>query len=86
MSAATLTSKGQTTIPKEIREGLALKSGDRLEFHLLSDSSAILRVKRGSVDDFVGVLRQPGRAPVSVEAMNVAIAREARRKYAVRRK
>lgn len=86
MGAATLTSKGQTTIPKEIREGLALKSGDRLEFHLLSDSSAILRVKRGTVDDFIGVLRQPGRAPVSVEAMNAGIVQETRRKYTVRRK
>lgn len=86
MSAATLTSKGQTTIPKEIREGLSLKSGDRLEFHLLSDSSAILRVKRGGVDDFIGVLRQRGRTPVSVEAMNAGIVQEARRKYAVRRK
>ena len=34
-TAATLTSKGQTTIPKEIRDGLGMKPGDRISFTLM---------------------------------------------------
>ena len=54
MSAATLTTKGQTTIPKDIRDGLGLAPGDQLDFHLLSNSSATIRARRGALKDFVG--------------------------------
>ncbi len=56
MSAATLTSKGQATIPKDIRTGLGLEAGDRIEFHLLSNGSASMRLKRGTL----GQLKGPG--------------------------
>jgi AbrB family looped-hinge helix DNA binding protein len=42
---ATLTSKGQTTIPKEIRDTLSLKSGDRITFTLMPDGTVQMRVK-----------------------------------------
>ena len=45
---ATLTSKGQTTIPKEIREGLRMKTGDRMTFTLLPDGTVLMRVKNKS--------------------------------------
>jgi AbrB family looped-hinge helix DNA binding protein len=51
MSTATLTSKGQATIPIDIRRGLGINLGDQLEFHLLSNGSASMRVKRGTLDD-----------------------------------
>jgi antitoxin PrlF len=41
---ATLTSKGQTTIPKEIRDGLQIKEGDRMTFTLLP-TGRLMRVK-----------------------------------------
>ena len=86
MSASTLTSKGQTTIPFDIREGLGLNPGDRIEFHLLSNGSASMRVKRGTLNDFIGVLRQPGRAAKSLKAMDDGIARTMRAKHRAKRK
>jgi antitoxin PrlF len=48
-SQVRLTSKGQTTIPKEIREGLHMKTGDRMTFTLLPDGTVLMRVKNKSV-------------------------------------
>jgi AbrB family looped-hinge helix DNA binding protein len=48
---ATLTSKGQTTIPKEIRESLGMKPGDRMTFTLMHDGTVVMRVKRRKVLD-----------------------------------
>jgi|GEM_PF-1659715 len=45
---ATLTSKGQTTIPIEIRESLQMKTGDRMTFTLLPDGTVLMRVKNKS--------------------------------------
>jgi AbrB family looped-hinge helix DNA binding protein len=68
--AATLTSKGQTTIPKEIRDGLGMKPGDRMTFTLMPDGTVVMRVKRKSILDLAGVLRKKGRKQVSVEQMS----------------
>jgi len=69
-TAATLTSKGQTTIPKEIRDGLGIKPGDRMTFTLMPDGTVVLRVKRKSVMDLAGVLHKKGRKPVSIDQMS----------------
>ena len=86
MSVATLTSKGQTTIPKDIRDGLSLKAGDKLDFHMLSDASASLRVRRGSLDDFIGILHVPGRRAMTGDDVKAAIAKTLKRKHAFTRK
>ena len=86
MSVATLTSKGQTTIPKDIRDGLGLAPGDQLDFHLLSNSSVIIRVRRGALKDFVGILRKPGQRPLSLKAMDDGIAKTLRTKHGEKRK
>ena len=67
---ATLTSKGQTTIPKEIRDSLGMKAGDRMTFTLLPDATVIMRVKRGSVTELAGLLKRKGRKPVPVEQLS----------------
>lgn len=67
---ATLTSKGQTTIPKEIRDSLGLKPGDRMTFTLMPDSTVVMRVKSKSVVDLAGMLHQKGRPPVPIEQMS----------------
>jgi len=72
MSTSTLTSKGQTTIPKDIRKRLNLHPGDRLEFVI--DESGRLLVLPASVDasELAGMLSSPAQ-PVRVEDMNRVI-------------
>ena len=69
-AAATLTSKGQTTIPKEIRDSLGMKPGDRMTFTLMPDGTVVMRVKRKSIVDLAGVLHKKGRKPLSVEQLS----------------
>jgi antitoxin PrlF len=70
MSVSTLTSKGQMTLPKEIREKLGLKAKDQLHLTLLADGTIIMRAKKRSVSELYGVLYKPGRRPVPVSKMN----------------
>ena len=51
MAFATVTSKGQTTIPKEIRAAANLHPGDRIHFAVLEDGTIIVRVKHRSIKD-----------------------------------
>lgn len=67
---ATLTSKGQTTIPKAIRDGLHMKTGDRMTFRLMPDGVVIMRVKNKRVSELAGVLHKKGRKPVPVDKLS----------------
>jgi len=67
---ATLTSKGQTTIPKEIRDSLSMKTGDRMTFTLMPDATVVMRVKTKSVTELAGVLHKKGRKRVPVEQLS----------------
>ena len=69
-SDATLTSKGQTTIPKEIRDGLGMKPGDRMTFTLMPDATVVMRVKSRSVIDLGGMLHKKGRKPIPIEQLS----------------
>ena len=75
MVTGTITSKGQITIPKTIRDSLNLQAGDRLVFSLLGDNQALLQPITTGVDDVYGVLHRPRQRPKSVEDMNRGIAR-----------
>ena len=71
MSAeSTLTSKGQTTIPKDIRERLHMKAGDRMTFTLMPDSTVLLRIKNKSVMSLAGSLRRKGQKALPVEQLS----------------
>lgn len=67
---STLTSKGQTTIPKDIRDSLGMKPGDRMTFTMLPDGTVLMRVKNKSVMSLAGSLRKKGRKPVPVEQLS----------------
>jgi AbrB family looped-hinge helix DNA binding protein len=67
---ATLTSKGQMTIPKEIRASLGMKAGDRMTFTLMPDATVIMRVKRKSISEVAGSLHKKGRKPIPVEQLS----------------
>jgi AbrB family looped-hinge helix DNA binding protein len=72
MPTATITSKGQTTIPKAVRTRLRLKAGDRVEFLVQDDGTALMVPATVRVVDLEGILPAPDK-PVSVEEMNRAI-------------
>jgi len=67
---ATLTSKGQTTIPKPIRDSLGMKDGHRMTFTLMPDGVVLLRVKNKRVADLAGLLYKKGRKPVPIEKLS----------------
>lgn len=72
MPTATLTSKGQTTIPREIREHLHLEAGHRLDFVIDPGGQVILVPATLSVQAIKGFFRAP-RKPVSLEEMKAGI-------------
>jgi AbrB family looped-hinge helix DNA binding protein len=72
MPTSTVTSKGQTTIPKEIRERLNLQPGDRLEFVVDDDGRVIVLPATVDAAELAGILKPPSK-PVTVEAMNQAV-------------
>ncbi len=75
MPTATLTSKGQITLPREVREYLHLAEGDRVEFLINPAIGVQLRTVTGSVRDLFGMLHRPGMRAVSIEEMDDAIGR-----------
>jgi AbrB family looped-hinge helix DNA binding protein len=75
MVSATITSKGQITIPKAVRNSLHLHSGDRLEFIVHGQSEATLKPMTKSVDDVFGQCFKHGRKVKTVEEMSEAISR-----------
>jgi len=79
MTLSTLTAKGQTTIPKRVRDLLGLKPGDRLEFVVQEDGTALMVPATLHIADLEGCLPPPKR-PVSLEDMDRAIRRRAARR------
>lgn len=74
MITATMTSKGQLTIPKEVRNSLNLHTGDRVAFIVQDDSEALLRPVTKSVDEVFGCLHKPGQPHKTVKQMKAAVA------------
>ena len=75
MPTATLTSKGQVTIPKEIRDRLRLKTGDRLNFWVDDRGDVRVLAQNKSLLDRIGFMKHLVKrtTPVTVEEMNEAI-------------
>ena len=73
MALATLTNKGQVTIPKAVRVSLGLHTGDKLEFVIAERGKAYIRPVTKKVDDVFGRLHKPGRKAVSIEEMDTTI-------------
>ena len=81
MSEAKLTSKGQITVPKDVRMKLNLKPGDRVRFVIEADGRVRLWPATRDISELVGILPKPKRV-VSIEEMDEAIARAVAEKYA----
>jgi antitoxin PrlF len=78
---ATLTSKGQVTIPKAVREHLKLETGTRLDFVIADDGSVMLKPVTRHVRELAGLLHRPGRRPVSPAEMDEGIGAHMRQRF-----
>lgn len=74
MATATLTSKGQITIPASVRAALGVESGDRLEFIEIASGRYEVTPATRSVTALKGMFGKTARS-VSVDEMNAEIAR-----------
>jgi AbrB family looped-hinge helix DNA binding protein len=72
MTAATVTSKGQLTIPKDVREALGVGPGDRVEFVQMADGNFAVMPATKSIKRLKGIITKP-KTPVSLEDMDDAI-------------
>ncbi len=81
MPTATLTTKGQVTIPKKVRESLKLHTGDKIEIIVTEKREAIIRPISRKVDDIFCKLHKSNRKAVSVEGMNNAIRNRMKDKF-----
>ena len=81
MALATLTTKGQVTIPKKIRDSLKLHTGDKIEIIVTEEREAIIRPISKKVDDIFCKLHKPGQTAVSLETIDNAIRKRMKDKY-----
>ena len=72
MTTATVTSKGQVTIPAKVRAALGLESGSRIEFIETEKGKFLIVPSTSSVLELKGMLRKPAK-PVSIDDMSMAI-------------
>ena len=70
---ATITSKGQITLPKALRDQLHLSAGDQIEFIMEENGTVRMLPRLASIKDLKGMLPKPEQ-PVSLEEMDAAIA------------
>jgi len=75
MASATVTSKGQITIPKKVRQALRLGPGDRIEFSIEKGGRVSVRSGKADIAELKGLLHRRGRKIVSLAEMDRAIAK-----------
>lgn len=74
MSISTITEKGQTTVPKKIRDFLHLAPGDKIDFTIGSDGKVTVMPVTIHVSQLKGIIKSKRAQPVSLEQMEEAIA------------
>jgi AbrB family looped-hinge helix DNA binding protein len=72
MPSSTLTSKGQITIPKSVRDELGLREGDRIAFRIMEDGTVVVEPETVEILELAGMLK-PRRKGVTVADMDAAI-------------
>jgi AbrB family looped-hinge helix DNA binding protein len=72
MKESAITAKGQTTLPRAVREALGVVPGDRVRYVVEGNEVRLFKVR--SVMELEGMLYQEGRPPASLEDMEKAIA------------
>jgi AbrB family looped-hinge helix DNA binding protein len=70
MAESTITAKGQTTVPADIRALVHAKHGTRLVWSAMPDGTIIVRAKSKSILKMAGMLKAPKDKKMHVEDMN----------------
>ena len=78
MPTATRTTKGQTVIPKAVRDHLGLHPGDKLDFIIQEKGDVLIRPALNDIRGLRGLLKRPGMKAVSLAEMDRAIRRRKR--------
>ena len=77
MATATITSKGQMTLPKEIRDRLGLRPGDKIDFIFGSDGQLVVKPRTLHVQQLFGLLHRKGEKAATLEGIEAGIAADA---------
>lgn len=85
MPTTTLTTKGQVTIPKAVRDHLRLDTGDRVSFVIQDDGTVVVKPITRHVRDLAGLLYRPGRRAISIREMDEGIGERMRARFPRRR-
>jgi len=80
MPTATVTSKGQVTIPKTVRDRLRIDTGDQVDFTLNDRGEVVVRGVTTDIKSLRGLLKRPRKRAVTIEEMDAAILRAHARK------
>lgn len=86
MPEATITSKGQITVPKEVRKALNVQEGDVLDFVIDEQGKVTVKPLRGDVRRLQGMLKHLVERPLTVEEMDEAIGRHLTEKHLGKRR
>jgi antitoxin PrlF len=82
MSLATITSKGQVTLPKEMRRKLHLEAGEKIDFRVDEErGTATLVPVNKHVEDVFGLMRRKQNKHVTIEDMDKAIKNKFRKEF-----
>jgi antitoxin PrlF len=77
LATATVTSKGQITIPAQVRTALGVDAGDRIEFVEVEKGQFAIVAATRSVQELKGLFQGKRSKPVSIAEMNATVARRA---------
>lgn len=74
MATATITSKGQMTLPKEVRDRLGLHPGDKVDFVFGPDGQLFVKPRTIHVEQLFGLLHRTGEKALTLEEIDTGIA------------
>ncbi len=81
MPTATVTSKGQITIPLPVRQRLGLRTGDRVDFFFEPNGRVVLQPKKIPFEQLCGIVKSRRKRPLSVRDMDRAIGEAVTARY-----
>jgi len=74
MSTAMITTKGQVTIPKNVRDTLHVQMGDRIEFIQINEERYEIIAVTKNVEQLKGIVKSKNKKAVSIDEMNNTLA------------